>query len=299
MKTLVVGGTGLLGGHAALYLQEQGFDVTLASRRPAEAPALRALPFMELDYTRTDLSAQQLEGYEALLFCAGNDIRHVDTTGDLAAQWRENNSVAIPRFFALAKAAGVRRAVMLGSFYPQMAPELIERNPYVRSRHESCEGVRALNGDGFAAISVNAPFMVGHVPGLQVPMFDAYLAYARGQLLEELPAFGPAGGTNFMSLQSLSEALCQALVRGEPGKAYLVGDENLSFAEYFQLFFDAVGSERQVEALDREHPLMPDSAIYTGRGNHARYEPDDSLGYCRGDVRRAVQALVAQQGGTA
>ena len=179
---------------------------------------------------------------------------------------------------------------MLGSFYPHVAPELIDTNPYVRTRHESCEGVRALNTAGFEVVSVNAPFMVGHVPGLPNPMFEAYIQYARGELAG-IPAFGPMGGTNFMSARSLSEALFNALVRGEPGKAYLVGDENLSFTEYFQLFFDAVGNAQQLPELDQEHPLLPDSAIYTGRGNYVRFEPDDSLGYRRGDVRSAVQAL--------
>lgn len=290
MNVLVVGGSGLLGGHAGLYLHEQGWDVTIASRNAPTAPLLAALPFISLDYTSECVDLSLFEGFDALLFCAGNDIRHVDVTGDLAAQWYANNSLAIPRFFAQARDAGVRRAVMLGSFYPQVAPELIDSNPYVRTRHESCVGVRALNTERFEVISVNAPFMVGHVPGLPDPMFEAYIRYARGQLAG-IPAFGPNGGTNFMSARSLSEALFNALVRGEPGKAYLVGDENLSFTEYFQLFFDAVGSAQQLPELDQEHPLLPDSAIYTGRGNCVRFEPDDSLGYRRGDVRSAVQAL--------
>lgn len=291
MNVLVVGGTGLLGGHAALYLQEQGWKVTLASRTAPSAPLLQALPFISLDYTREDLDPQALQGFDALLFCAGNDIRHVDHQADMAQQWHANNSVAIPRFFQMARAAGIRRAVMLGSFYPQIAPELIDTNPYVRSRNESCEGVRALNSADFQVMSVNAPFMVGHVPELPSPMFEAYSRYAMGQL-EGVAAFGPKGGTNFMSVQSLSEALYQALLRGEPGKAYLVGDENLSFTEYFQLFFDAAGNSLQLPELDQEHPLLPDVAIYTGRGNYARYEPDDGLGYRRGDVRNAVNELV-------
>lgn len=291
MNVLVVGGTGLLGGHAALYLQEQGCQVTLASRNAPTTPLLQALPFLSLDYTREDLDPQALQGFDALLFCAGNDIRHVDHQADMAQQWHANNSVAIPRFFQVARSAGVRRAVMLGSFYPQVAPELIDSNPYVRSRHESCEGVRALNSPDFAVMSVNAPFMVGHVPKLASPMFEAYSNYAKGQM-EGLAYYGPKGGTNFMSVQSLSEALYQALLRGEPGKAYLVGDENLTFAEYFQLFFDAAGNAQQLPELDQEHPLLPDVAIYTGRGNYARYEADDSLGYRRGDVRNAVNELV-------
>ena len=291
MNVVVVGGTGLLGGHAALYLQEQGWRVSLASRTAPSAPLLQALPFISLDYTRADLDPQTLQGFDALLFCAGNDVRHIDHQADMAQQWHANNSVAIPRFFHVARDAGMRRAVMLGSFYPQIAPELMDTNPYIRSRYESCEGVRALNSANFQVMSVNAPFMVGHVPELPNPMFEAYSRYAMGQM-QGMPEFGPKGGTNFMSVQSLSEALYQALLRGEPGKAYLVGDENLSFTEYFQLFFDAAGNARQLPELDQEHPLLPDMAIYTGRGNYVRYEPDDSLGYRRANVRNAVNELV-------
>ena len=292
MKTLVVGGTGLLGGHAALHLKERGFDVTIAARSAPTAPLLAALPFVSLDYIE-QADPALLRGFDALLFCAGQDIRHVDFGRPLDDQWHERNSVAIPRFFAAARDAGVKRAVMLGSFYPQLAPELIETNAYVRSRHESDVGIRALNAPGFETLSVNAPFMVGHVPGLVNEMFKAYVAYALGQM-PELPVFGPKGGSNFMSVRSLSEALHDALVNGVPGKAYLVGDENLTFAQFFGLFFDAVGKPREVPELDQEHPLLPDVAIYTGRGNYARYEPDMSLNYRRNDVAAAVRALAAQ-----
>ena len=81
----------------------------------------------------------------------------------------------------------------------------------------------------------------------------------------------PAGGSNFISTQSLSEAIWGALQRGEAGKAYLVGDENLSFADYFAAFFRAAGNPRDVPSLDQEHPLLPDIAIYTGRGNVVSY----------------------------
>ncbi|MBA5770466.1 hypothetical protein, partial [Escherichia coli] len=88
---------------------------------------------------------------------------------------------------------------------------------------------------------------------------------AQGQFAG-LPVYGPAGGSNFISTQSLSEAIWGALQRGEAGKAYLVGDENLSFADYFAAFFRAAGNPQDVPSLDQEHPLLPDMAIYTGRG---------------------------------
>lgn len=293
MKVLVVGGTGMLGGHAALYLRDQGFDITLASRTAPHTPALKDFPFVAIDYTQDNIDTSKLKGFDALLFCAGNDIRHIDPENPMDEQWHQNNSVAIPRFFAAARDAGMRRAVLLGSFYPQIKPELIETNGYVRSRHLSDEGVRALNTPSFEVVSVNAPFMAGHVPGLDSPMFEAYTRYAQGHI-PDIPDFGPKGGTNFMSAQSLSEALHQALVKGIPGKAYLVGDENLTFAEYFGLFFEAVGKSSPLPELDQEHPMLPDSAIYTGRGNYVRYEPDNSLEYRRNDVRSAVEGIVKQ-----
>ena len=44
-------------------------------------------------------------------------------------------------------------------------------------------------------------------------IFEPYVAWAEGKL--PIPAFGPAGGTNFMSFRSLSQALEGALLRGE------------------------------------------------------------------------------------
>jgi len=204
----------------------------------------------------------------------------------------------VPAFMRAAREAGVQRVVQLGSFYPQAAPELEKGNFYIRSRRMACEGARAETRPGFAVISVNAPFMVGSVPGLPSMIFEPYVAWAQGKL--PIPAFAPAGGTNFMSYRSLSEALEGALLRGEPGKAYLVGDENLSFAEYFGLFFKAAGNPATLESRDEAHPLLPDVAIPQGRGNWIRYEPDAAetalLGYARGDVANAVAEVVAQYG---
>jgi dihydroflavonol-4-reductase len=167
----------------------------------------------------------------------------------------------------------------------------------VKSRKASDEGVRALNAPGFGVISINAPFVVGSVPGLTVKMFEFHTRYAEGKL-RGLEEFAPPGGVNFISTQSLSEAIAGALERGESGKAYLVGDENLTFQSYFGQFFQAVGRSPMLQVIDQEHPLMPDTAIIWGRGKSVHYEPDPRevalLGYRRRDVSRAIQEVVAQ-----
>ena len=175
-------------------------------------------------------------------------------------------------------------------------------NIYIQSRLAADAGARAVATDDFGVICLNAPFMVGCVPGQPSAIFGPYTAYAKGRI-PGIPPFGPAGGTNFMSCQSLSEAIVGALLRGKSGTAYLVGDENLSFADYFGLFFKAAGNPAPVPSLDQDHPLLPDIAIPQGRGNFIAYEPDAAevalLGYRRHDVARAVAQVVAQFGGAA
>lgn len=299
MKIFVAGGTGALGGHAALHLAAKGHDVTIGGRSPAHPDTpMAALPFLRGDYVAGDYTPARLAGFDWVVFAAGNDPRHVPQGTDFDAYLVKANHEAVPAFFAAAREAGVKRAVQLGSFYAQAAPHLLEGSAYIRSRLAACEGARAQGRPGFDVMSVNAPFMVGTVPGLPSAIFEPYTQWAKG--LIPIPAYAPPGGTNFMSFRSLSEALEGALERGEAGKAYLVGDENLSFAAYFQLFFDAVGNPAVVETRDEELPLLPDVAIPQGRSNFIAYEPDAAdtarLGYRRHDVAAAVAEIVAQFG---
>ena len=304
MKIFVAGGTGALGGHAAIYLAGKGHDVTVGGRKPPIAGTpMAAMPFLQGDYVAGDYSADRLAGFDQVVFAAGNDPRHVPQGADFDAFLIKANHEAVPAFFAACREAGVKRAVQLGSFYPQAMPGLVAGNGYIKSRLAACEGARAQGRAGFDVMSVNAPFMVGTVPGLPSAIFDPYTQWAKG--LIPIPVYAPPGGTNFMSFRSLSEALEGALLRGEPGKAYLVGDENLSFAAYFQRFFDAArdlrgGGDITVETRDEELPLLPDVAIPQGRSGVIAYEPDPQetalLGYRRHDVAAAVQEIIAQFG---
>jgi dihydroflavonol-4-reductase len=297
MKVFVVGGTGALGGHAALHLAEAGHVVTIGGRNPANPDTPMAkLPFLKGNYVERDFTPDRLNGFDWVVFAAGNDPRHTPPGVDPAEHFHRANAIAVPAFFAACREAGVSRAVQLGSYYPQAAPELVDGNTYIRSRQDACEGARAEASDSFGVVSVNAPFMVGTVPGLPSIIFEPYVQWATGKI--EVPLFGPKGGTNFMSFRSLSEAILGALERGESGKAYLVGDRDLSFTEYFQLFFQAAGRDVKLEETDEEHPLLPDMAIPQGRGNWVRITPNPEdvalLGYRLDDVAPAVAEIVEQ-----
>lgn len=301
MEILVVGGTGAIGGHAALYLQSQGHDVAISSRNPpATGAGLEKLEWLQGDYVDETFAQSDLAGFDAIVFAAGNDGRHLPEGTEPGpgadAHYLKANGEKIPEFAALAKSAGVKTFINIGSFYPQILPEKIESDAYVRSRDISDKAVCALSDSGFRAMSLNASFVVGLHEGMTSDMFAAYINYARN-MYPNIKPFGPAGGTNFISVLSLSEAIAGALERGMGGTSYLLGDENLGFAAFFRLFFAAAGNPQEIPSLDEEHPMLPDSAIVQGRGNVISYEPDAKeaalLGFRRGDIARAIQDMVS------
>lgn len=295
MKILIVGGTGMIGGHAAVWLKGRGHEVVLAARKPpSTSTPMAGLPILFGDYANGDFELGQLDGFDAVVFAAGADFRHMPAGTDEAEFWRRTQIEGVPRFVEAAKRAGVSRVVQIGSFYHHFRPDLANTNPYVRARQLADEGARALATQTFNVSTLNPPSIVGVLPGLPSARFEALSAYAHRQLPGE-PAFAPPGGTNYMSLQSLSEAIEGALRVAKSGHAYLIGDENLSFQAFFQMVFDALGVDRTVDVRDEEHPLLPDFSIVQGRGNTIAYEPDAAalaLGFRRHDIRRAVDEAV-------
>ncbi|KAA0918935.1 NAD(P)-dependent oxidoreductase [Dietzia sp. ANT_WB102] len=296
MKVLVVGGTGMIGAHVATLLRERGDDVTVAARGPVpHTSPVADFPLITADYTVPTLTADDLSGFEGIAFAAGQDIRHKTRTDDDEEFWRTTQSEGVPRFAALAKAAGVTRFVQVGSYYHQYDPALADANPYVAARRDADERTRALADSSFAACTLNPPSILGVVPGASAERYRRFVAWAAGDQ-PDIPDFAPPGGTNYMSARSLAQAVAGALHRGEPGAAYLVGDENLTYREFFQRMVDAAGGGRTIVERDEPHPLLPDAAILQGRGNTIAYETDAEtmrvLDYRRGDCTRAIGQLV-------
>jgi dihydroflavonol-4-reductase len=297
MKTLIVGGTGYVGGYTALHMQHLGHDVTIMSRsKPRGTSTLNDLPFVAGDYTSERFDDGRLEGYDWLVFGAGSDVSEYPPDAGMseAEFFQKANIEALPRFFEDAKRAGIVRAVYMGSYYSFVAPHVIDRVPYVRSRHISDEAVRALSSPEFNVCSCALPSIVGFTPGCVVPHWQALADYAAGRL-PQIPDFAPRGGANFMTNESIAKALVGGLEHGASGKVYLVGDENMGWKEFFELWFEASGRPRDLP-VGPEHPLMPDFALSYIDYGFSEYEPlaDEAalLGYERGLVRQEIVKIV-------
>ncbi|HSG62235.1 MAG TPA: NAD(P)-dependent oxidoreductase [Pseudomonadales bacterium] len=297
MKVLIVGGTGLIGGHCAMLLNQDGHDVTIMARHPAKAPALAALDFMAADYVNDDFTGGQLAAFDAVIFSAAADIRHIPYDGSATPEqhYTRLNDTAVPRFAKACRDAGVSAFVLVDTFYPHVAPQKIGVCPYVTSRANTAAAVRALNTPTFKVCSIGAPFILGHIPGLEMPYIDTLILYAKGQV-PDLPVFAPVGGTNHMSATSLAEAVRGALLHGEGGRAYLVGDENYSWKDYLECWFRLANNAQDIPVSEAEHPLFPNMIMFAGVGATVSYEPDADvlkrLDYSRGNMRSTIEHLL-------
>ncbi len=288
MKILIVGGTGLSGATTACLLRERGHDVSLMARAAPTNPSLADFPYIAGNYMDDDFDTTALSGFDGLVFAAGADIRMLPEDTAPADFFQRANTEAIPKFFSAAKGAGVQRAVYLGTYYPQVAPQKIETDPYVRSRHEADKAIRAMSDDNFAVCSINAPFILGTFPGVVDAHLAALVQYAAGEI-QGLSLVAPAGGVMHMTADSVAEALAGALERGAPGRAYLVGDEYFTWKDYFEAFCSAVGKPVTLEVSTGEHPMLPDMILYAGRNAVVKYTPDNApLNYATGLVSQAI-----------
>lgn len=302
MKTLVVGGAGFVGSATSLHLHDAGHDVTIMSRsKPKPGSRLDQLPFVAGNYIEDDFSdGRHLEGFDWLVFCAGSDMGNYSPEAGSQAEFFERANIeALPRFFEAAKHAGIHRSVYMGSFYSFVAPQVIDRIPYVRSRHLSDAAIRSLSTPDFNVCSCALPWIVGHTPGVEVAHWHALALLAQGKL-PGVPESAPVGGANFMSSRAVAQCMLGGLERGESGKSYLIGDENLSWKDFFGLWFAAAGRPRDLPTA-RGNVLVPDFALSYLDFGSTDYEPPARetalLGYERGTLRQTVEESFAYYSG--
>ena len=138
MNIFMIGGTGLLGCEAAIQLIKQGHKVTSVALPPlpqgAPIPEEMDLIFGDINKKTDDEILEMLEGNDVFIFAAGVDER-VEFPAPVYDYYYKYNIAPLERIFPLCKKAGVKRAVVLGSYFAYLAkmkPEahFEERNPY-------------------------------------------------------------------------------------------------------------------------------------------------------------------------
>ncbi|MFT3895540.1 MAG: NAD-dependent epimerase/dehydratase family protein [Anaerolineales bacterium] len=315
MKTIIVGGTGFLGYHAGLEFLQRGHQVTALGLPPLplDEGYLKKIDVVKLTFeTATDAEILiAMGGQETLVFAAGADDR-VTPKKPAYPFFHYHNVEVVERILHLAKKAGIKRAIVLGSYFVHFnriwsERKLADYHPYIRSRVEQEQVCLNLSSETFQIMVLELPYIFGSMEG-RVPLWKPLVNMARTGT-----AYFCSGGTNCVSVKSVAEAIVGAAEKGDGGKAYLIGDENLSWEQMFQGFGRGLRKKVKVITLPKfvlqvvmlgialqrwikgiEGGLDPIQYVDIQIEN-TFFDPTSSqlvLGYSRGDLEQAFKDTV-------
>lgn len=311
--TLVLGGTGLLGYHTTAELLRQGYEVStlsLPATGDAAVPEGADAHWADvMDLTDEQLLAL-LEGKHAVFYAIGADER-VTPPAPAARFFYEANVVPTQRVARLARAAGVKKFVLYGSYTAEWAeqwPDLGYRthNGYPRTRLAQ-EEVAYLEGDGaMDVMSLRLPYIFGLVPG-QRPLWQMFLDIVAGT---EGTVAVLGGSTSSVTVRQVAQAAVGAMQHGAHGGRYPINSYDLSYAEFHRMCCEALGrdpqdvvavpleavlpayeaAQQQTAQAGVEHGIhLPDSARFQERAAVSDPELSAVLGIEPDDVPAAIR----------
>lgn len=311
IRSVVIGGTGLIGFHTVCELVSRGHTVTaLARRRPIDGILPEGVRFASADLSssKEEEILAALRNQDMIVHAAGADPRTL-VHGSAREYFERINVRDSVRLFRLARESGVKRGILITSYFHALYPGMATVHPYVHSRVLSEEKSLQAAMPDLSLMILQPPYVFGVVPGRDT-LGTRLVRYVRSPL----PLFAPAGGTNVMSATALAQAIAGALDRGKPGNRYLVGDENLTWSELLARIAGAADRSRKIhivsttsfllfmrigavilKIVNQEAGLKP-GPVSRVILNRAFYDPAPSasaLGYVRGDLGKTIQELVA------
>ncbi len=245
MKVFIIGGTGLLGSQAAAELIARGHEVKSVALPPLPAGA-QLPPEMEIEFGNyLEMTDEELcrhfEGCEGFVFAAGVDER-VEAPAPIYELYKKYNIDPIRRLLKLAKACGVRHAVVCGSYFSYFAKEweslqLTKYHPYIRSRIEQEETALSFADENFDVAVLELPYIFGTQPGRKpvwVFLVDS-IRKMKGATL------WPKGGTTMVTVKQVGQAAAGAIERNKGGHCYPIGYYNLTWKELLAVFHNYLG----------------------------------------------------------
>ena len=250
MKVFMIGGTGLLGCEAATTLIKRGHKVTSVALPPlpegAPIPKEMEIIFGDINKKSDDEIEKMLEGSDCFIFAAGVDER-VEFPAPVMDYYYKYNIAPLERIFPLCKKAGVKRAVVLGSYFSYLAKQrpdmnLVENNPYFKSRLLQEEVCKNACDDNFSVAVLELPYIFGTQPGRK-PVWTVLIEQIAG--MDKLPfTLYPKGGTAMLTCRQVGQAIAGA-AENKAGKRYFeaipIGMYNMNWKEFLGYVYDARG----------------------------------------------------------
>lgn len=316
-KVLMVGGTGFLGYYATGELLKREYEVTILALPPLPAeglfPAAVHIQLVDLNRLSDEEVGDLLKGQDAVVYAAGADDR-LTPKAPAYPFFYKYNVEATKRLLAIARQAGVKKAVILGSYFAYFARqwpelELTRHHPYIRSRVEQEAVAIETGGSDMEVMILELPYIFGSMPG-RTPIWKPLIDYIRSTPV----LFYTRGGTNCVTVEQVGAAIAGAVERGKGGQRYQIGSENLTWVELLTRLSRFTGKEKKIVTLPnglvtigtallkfahwlqgRQSGLDPIQLVKLQTAN-TFFDPTESqrdLGYGSGDLDLALQKTVA------
>lgn len=254
MKVLVTGADNLTGGQLVGMLVQGGFTVRVLLRPGSEPAALEDLALDRVPGTVLD----QESALEAVSGC--HAVFHCDTVTALRpprARWIATHNLEGTRNVLVAMTrAGVEELVWMGSAssfgYGDAEHPGTEQSPYRGDRfglasfdslHAAQELVLRYAREGRVRGMVLNPTLVMGGPDRATSPWQALVRCAAGG-----PGWYPSGGVNVVGAADAAAAALKALGRGEAGRCYILGGENVSYRELMERLAEALGVGAPLQA---------------------------------------------------
>lgn len=260
-NVFILGGTGLLGYHTVRELLARGYAVSTVALPPM--PTKDLLPeevechLGNINEMSDEKILNILRGKDIFIHAAGADERSLPQA-PATRFFYEENVIPTQRLARLARAAGVKKFVVYGSYFAHFAekwPELklATEQAYPRTRLLQ-EEVAILEGEGkMDVMSLRLPYIFGTMPGRK-PLWEMFLPQIQGK--EFVPVLG--GGTAMVTVQQVAEATVGMIEHGKHGEKYAISDTNMKHKEFFEIIADVLNQKDTVVQVVPLEQIKPE-----------------------------------------
>ncbi|MFO7851037.1 MAG: NAD-dependent epimerase/dehydratase family protein [Bacteroidota bacterium] len=275
MKVLVTGANGLLGANIVRQLLKRGIQVRAMVRASAKLLSLKGC---EPEYFFGNITSAE----DVNLAAADCDyIIHTaaitDPTLISLDNYLEVNVDGTQNVIDASLNNNIKRLVYISSTnsigygtkdnpgtenIPVMEP--YTDSFYAVSKHRAEEKViEAIDKRDLDAVILNPSFMIGP--------YDSKPSSGKMLLIGYMDKFVfiPGGGRNFVPVEDVATAACNALAKGKTGEKYLLTNSNLSYKEFYDLVDEVTGFKRTKIILPswiiKGTGLLGSLATYSGR----------------------------------
>ena len=236
MKILLTGGTGLLGRNIIECLLEGNHEVTLLLRDPAKYKKQdEKITKVKGDVLNMESILRAIDKCEYVIHAAADTSQHHLNISDFKVNIQGTKNIVLA-----CKKKNIKKLIHVGSagFFGYGTKE----NPgdenttikypsnqslYLMSKLHAQQEINAYAKTN-SVITIHPTFMIGALD--YGPSSGKIILMGMKKIV-----FCPPGGKNFVHVKDVAEACVRAIESNHHGANYIIGNENLSYYEFFKL----------------------------------------------------------------